>query len=151
MATTRSEALEREKLLTGNIVSDIEMTEKKGDASPASKDGITSKLISNLSSDEKKSCVIYASENVIAAGAVLKFPRISINVRWDAIIAFVDLHPTANWSHSCRYILLKYDASELCSFEAQFPPFQSERQIRWRLLYKAPSVPDAAVAGNVKG
>jgi hypothetical protein len=125
------------------------MTGKKETSPTSNKNNITSKIMSNLNSDEITSCVAYASENSIAAGTVLKFPRISIDVPCNAFIAFVDRDPMANWSHSCRYILLSYDTSEVRSFEAQFPPFQSERQIHWRLVYKAPSVPDAAVASDV--
>ncbi len=132
--------------MTGSYFSDRGMTEKK---EIPNKNNIASKLVSNLGPDEVASCVVYVSENPIAAGSVLKFPRITIDVPWDAFIAFVDRDPTANWSHSCRYILLSHDASKVRSFEAQFPPFQSERQIRWRLAYKAPSVPDTAVRIDV--
>lgn len=125
------------------------MTGKKESSPTSNKNNITSKIRSNLDSNEITSCVAYASENLIAAGSVLRFPRISIAVTWNAFIVFVDRDPMANWSHSCRYILLSYDTPEVRSFEAQFPPFQSERQIHWRLAYKAPSVPDAAVAFGV--
>ena len=51
----------------------------------------------------------------------------------------------ANWSHSSRYIFVNSETAENKSVEAEFPPFNAIRGIKWDLLYKAPSVSNDAV------
>jgi len=51
-------------------------------------------------------------------------------------------------SHGCRYLLIDSETGrEVVSIEAQLPPFTpADEHRQWRVAYKAPSVPDAAVA-----
>ena len=103
-------------------------------------------LKSHLSAGELERGVAYAAEKTVAARATLKFPRLSIRVPWEAYLAFVDRNPMANWGHSCRYLLIRCQSGEVQSFEAQFPPFSQSRDLRWHVVYKAPSVPESMLA-----
>ena len=108
---------------------------------PISFDNIISILRTNLTPQEVSQSIAYIAETPVAEGTRLEFPHISIEIPWSAFIAFVDRDPMANWSHSCRYIIINRESGDIRSFEAQFPPFTSKRQMHWRLVYKAPSVP----------
>jgi hypothetical protein len=112
---------------------------------PISHDDVLPIILGNLTPYEVAHGVVYAADIPIAAGTQLKFPRISIDAPWTAFVAFVDREPSANWSHSSRYVLINRETGEIKSFEAKFPPFGSNQQMHWRALYKAPSVPSAAV------
>jgi hypothetical protein len=91
--------------------------------------------------------VVYLAEDPVEAGASLTFPGVSFEAPWDALLAFVDRQPLANWAHSCRYVLVNPDSGSLRSIEARFPPFGPEASIRWRVVYQARSVPDAVIGG----
>jgi hypothetical protein len=95
---------------------------------------------------EKADGVAYAIEAPVAAGTQLQFPGAVIDVRSEAYVAFVDRQPTANWGHPARYLVISRDSSEVRSIEARLPPFAQTQWGRWRVVYRAPSVPDAAVA-----
>jgi hypothetical protein len=100
-------------------------------------------ILGNLTPPEVSGSVVYVAETPIYADTHLEFPHISITAPWDAFIAFVDRDPMANWSHSCRYLLVNREDGEIRSFEAQLPPFTSDRQIHWREVYRAPSLAGA--------
>src|SRR5262249_13575842 len=104
-----------------------------------------SKLKAQLTAGELRQGVVYIAEGPVAAGTRLTFPRLSIDVPWEAVLAFVDRDPAANWSHSCRYVLVNSQTGAVASFEAQFPPFQSEQKRQWRVVYKAPTVSDGVL------
>jgi hypothetical protein len=98
--------------------------------------------------DERANAVVYAavSEIPFAAGTQLKFPGATIQVDSDSWLAFIDRAPMANWGHPARYLLLDRKSGEPRSVDTRLPPFQPDGELRWRVIYKAPSVPDAAVA-----
>ncbi|MDE3088366.1 MAG: hypothetical protein KGJ80_03125, partial [Chloroflexota bacterium] len=102
-------------------------------------------LLAQLTADEKSRSVVYVAAQLIAGGTQLSFPRTRIDVPWDALLAFIDREPTANWSHACRYLLLNRETGEARSIDAQLPPFRPDQIGYWRVAYKAPSVPDAVV------
>jgi hypothetical protein len=106
---------------------------------------LTEILLSQLTADEKDKGVAYASTETVEAGTQLRFPGVAIDVSGDAFLAFIDRNPMANWGHSSRHVLIDRQTGEVRSFEAQFPPFQQDKG-RWRVAYKAPSVPDAVLA-----
>jgi hypothetical protein len=99
-----------------------------------------------LTPEERDRAVAYAVTEPIPAGTKRDFPRITIEAKSDSLLAFVDREPMANWSHSCRYILLNIESRDIDSFEASLPPFSSNKSLNWRVIYKAPSVPDALLA-----
>lgn len=105
-------------------------------------------ILENLTQYEVSHSVVYSADTPIESGVQLKFPHMSIDIPWAAFVAFVDRDPTANWSHSSRYILINRETGETKSFEAKFPPFGPRQQMRWYALYKAPSVPGTAVVSG---
>ena len=82
----------------------------------------------------------------LASGVSLEFPQRTLRASWDALLAFVDREPLANWGHSSRYILMNRDTGEVESIEARLPPFRRDDPLRWRILYQASGVPDTALA-----
>jgi hypothetical protein len=107
--------------------------------------GSIAAILAQLTTEERNGGVVYVALEPIRAGARLEFPKTRIEVKWDALLAFVDRDPMANWSHSCRYLLLNIKTHEVESFQAALPPF-SNKSVHWRVAYKAPSVPDALLA-----
>lgn len=101
---------------------------------------------SNLSSQERSDGVAYAIEIPIAADTLLQLPGVCIRVSSRSHLAFIDRQPTANWGHSARYILVSLESGIIQSFEARLPPFQARGDFQWKLVYKAESVPDEAIA-----
>ena len=99
-----------------------------------------------LTAEERVNGVAYAAETPLAAASRLEFPGISMEVPREAYLAFIDRQPMANWGHSARYLLVGRDHGESQSFETRFPPFRPNGNMNWLVVYKAPSVPDAAVA-----
>jgi len=115
---------------------------------PISSQGqLSSILKAHLTPDEIARGVAYCADSTFPPATKIDFPGIHIDVPWEAFLVFVDREPTANWSHSCRYILINRENGEMKSFEAQFPPFRPDGNFpHWRVLYKAPTVPDAVLA-----
>ena len=103
-------------------------------------------VIDHLTPLERDGGVVYIFGSIISEGTKLEYPSVSIEVPWSrAALAFVDRDPSANWSHSSRYLLINLETSKIRSYEAKLPPFQPAQSSSWHLLYKAPSVPDAAL------
>jgi hypothetical protein len=99
-----------------------------------------------LTADERAHAVAYAAEQPLAAGTRLEFPGVVINVPEEAYIAFIDRRPIANWGHPARYLVVSRESGEVRSVDARLPPFRQGGELHWRVVYQAPSVPDAAVA-----
>jgi hypothetical protein len=113
-------------------------------SSPAnSSDRLVTIILAQLSPAERAGGVVYLAGSTIPAGTRLNFPRIMLDVPWDAALSFIDREPMANWSHSCRYLLVNLATEETRSFEAQLPPFPPPRDYHWRVIFHAPSVPDS--------
>jgi hypothetical protein len=106
-------------------------------------------IVARLTDAEKNGGVVYVATEPISAGKKLQFPKLSIEAKSTAFLAFVDRDPMANWSHSARYLLFYTGTREIESFEAVLPPFTSSSSLRWRVAYKADSVPDAVLATNL--
>jgi hypothetical protein len=109
-------------------------------------DKLSSILSAQLTPEEREKGVAYTLLSPVASGTTLEFPRCTIRVPWDAMLAFVDRQPLANWGHSCRYILINSQSGVTTSIEARFPPFRRDDERRWRVVYQAPTVPDTALA-----
>jgi hypothetical protein len=102
-------------------------------------DEFVSTLKSKLTADERANSVAYAVEKPIAAGTQLKFPGVSIDVPWEAYLAFIDREPMANWGHAARYVLVNNENAEVRSYETRLPPFGPESELHWCVVYKSPS------------
>jgi hypothetical protein len=100
----------------------------------------------HLTRDELATGVAYAAlpGKPFARGTRLQFPGTVIRVPAESSLAFIDRQPMANWGHPARYLLVGHENGKTWSFETRLPPFQPGGNLRWRLIYKAPSVPDGA-------
>jgi hypothetical protein len=98
-----------------------------------------------LSRDEVDHSVAYVADAPLPTGTHLNFPKTAINLPWKGFLVFVDREPSANWTHSCRYLLVDAERGNVKSVEAQLPPFGREG-LRWHVLYRAPGVPDPLLA-----
>src|SRR5438128_12448318 len=103
-------------------------------------------LLDTLDSRERSSGVAYVAASPIRAGTRLPIPRAEAPAPWDAALGFIDREPTANWAHSCRYVLISRETGVVRSIEARLPPFTSDNRLGWRIAHKADSVPDAVLA-----
>lgn len=106
-------------------------------------------VMAQQSPEEMRSCVVYIASTPISRGTKVSFPRLTFEAPWDAFMAFVDLDPTANWSHPARYLFVDRTTGEVTTLDAQLPPFRNAEDsdpYAWRVLYQAPSVPDAVLA-----
>ncbi len=112
---------------------------------PRSSEELASLVKGHLTASEVAGGAAYAVDGPVAAGTQLAFPKVQIAVPWEAWLVFVDRDPAANWSHSCRYLLVHCETGEARSFEAQLPPFRPGGTLRWRLVFKAPGVPDGVL------
>jgi hypothetical protein len=101
-----------------------------------------------LTEDERAGAVAYAPlrDLPFEAGTALQFPGASVQVNSTSWLAFIDQAPMSNWGHEARYLLIDCESGAASSINTRFPPFNSEGGLRWRVIYKAPSIPDAAVA-----
>jgi len=109
-------------------------------------DKLNSILNAQLTSPERAGGVVYALIDPVPSRTKLQFPHVTIEVPWEALLAFVDRDPSANWGHSCRYLLVNRATGEVRSTEARFPPFRREDLRRWRVVFQALGVPDSALA-----
>lgn len=104
-------------------------------------------LVEQLDEAELAGGVAYYALEHVAAGAPLGAPGLDATAPFEALLGFIDREPLANWGHACRYLLVDRETGkEVASIEAQLPPFGPAATRQWRVAYKAPSVPDAAVA-----
>src|SRR5215831_9986550 len=105
------------------------------------------KALATLSATEKATSVVYLDSQEIKAGESVPSAREPIVAPWDALMAFVDLQPTANWGHTCRYLLINVQTGEARSFDASFPPFLKSGPLKTlRVVWKGERVPDWALA-----
>ena len=82
-----------------------------------------------------------AADRIAVGDVVIEMP-------WDGYIAFADLEPQANWGHACAYLAVRADGDDAVDFPAQMPPFLKADGPRFRLLWRGPSAPEWAVAGE---
>lgn len=106
-------------------------------------------LRSQFTTAERDHGVAYISTETARTGSALRFPGVSIDVAGDALLAFIDSDPMANWGHASRYVTIDRQSGEVRSFNSQFPPF-SQGADGWWVFHKAPSVPDALLAVRPK-
>jgi hypothetical protein len=114
-----------------------------------SEDQLLERLQADLDPRERSAGVVYYAPQPLAEGAPLEAPGVEVTAPFDALVGFVDREPAANWSHSSRYVFVNRETGEVVSIESQLPPFGPAAQLRWRVAYKAPSVPDSAVASTI--
>jgi hypothetical protein len=99
-------------------------------------------LLGALDEHEREAGVAYLAVEPVSGGDMVALPRLQLTAPWDALLAFVDREPMANWSHSCRYLLIARQTGEVISEEAQLPPFGPGARGHWRVAHKAAPIPD---------
>jgi hypothetical protein len=109
-------------------------------------DRIVAIVLASLSSEESKVSVVYLDVQEFPAGTVIEIDGTEVRVPWLSRIAFVDLQPTANWGHACRYLFLNPETGDLQQMLARFPPFLRGVPQTLRVIWKGDDVPDWAVA-----
>ena len=109
---------------------------------PLSDNQLDSIVNAQLTTAERAGAIVYALLDSLPSGTKLQFPHLDLDMPWDALLAFVDREPRANWGHSCRYLLINRDTGEVRSKEARFPPFRPDSLRSWRVVYQAPGTPD---------
>jgi hypothetical protein len=80
------------------------------------------------------------------AGERVTIGDVTIELPWDAHVAFVDLEPRVNWGHDCAYLAVRLDGPEVIQAAAQMPPFLKAGATGFRLLHRGPFAPSWAVA-----
>jgi hypothetical protein len=103
-------------------------------------------LIAQLTEEERRGVVVYAAERRLLAGTQIQFPGTRIEVSINSYLGFIDREPGANWGHPARYVIVSQEDGEIHSLETRLPPFRSEENLRWRVVFQSPSVPDPLVA-----
>lgn len=69
---------------------------------------------------------LFLQRGVLKRGAVVSSHRRRIPIRRESVMVFVDDHPTANWSHACRYQFYDPKTAELhTEVQAEFPPYMA--------------------------
>jgi hypothetical protein len=113
-----------------------------------SRDELVETLLAQLDERERARGVVYYADELVSAESTIGAPRLDATAPWAAHVGFVDREPTANWTHSCRYLLVNPESKEVLSIEAQLPPFGPGDSRHWHVAYKAPTVPDAVVVST---
>jgi hypothetical protein len=111
-----------------------------------SDDKVKERVLGELTQAERDHSAVYLCTRRIPKGTSIDLPRLTLQCPWDALLAFVDREPRANWGHSCRYVLIASDTGIIVSQEGRFPPFQNSDLPTWLVIYQAPDVPDSALA-----
>jgi hypothetical protein len=102
-------------------------------------------LLGELTPEEREGSVAYLAETPMPGGTTVQVPGATIDIPFDAALAFIDRQPLANWGHACRYVLFDWETGSIRSMDAQFHPFRPGDATKWRVVFKAPSVPATAV------
>lgn len=113
-----------------------------------SREDVAARVLASLGPAERPASAVYLGRRELAAGSTITIDRAEVQVPWDALLAFVDLQPTANWGHPCRYLLVARDSGEIRAIAAAFPPFRSGTKSAFELLWRGEAVPDWAIAGH---
>lgn len=99
-----------------------------------SQDQLLATLEAQLTQDERARADVYVKSGIVGAGTMFQVPRLTISVPSNALIAFIDRQPAANWGHECRYVLVMQDTGDVQSFEGRFPPWGDGGKSEWKKL-----------------
>jgi hypothetical protein len=102
--------------------------------------------VAALPEQERSRAVVYVDDRLLEPGEVLEVDDERVPIEAPTVLAFADLEPGVNWGHRCRYLLVDRDSGNVRAIEAQFPPFLRGMPGGLRVVYRAPGVPDWAVA-----
>ena len=102
--------------------------------------------LASLSEEEASRAVVYVNDRPLEPGDELEVDGGRVSIDAPTVVAFADLEPGVNWGHRSRYLLVDSGTGEVRPVDAQFPPFLRGMPAGWRVAYRAPGVPDWAVA-----
>lgn len=111
----------------------------------AHNEGVRSAVIRALSAEERRGAVVYARTQLLLAGEALAVPHQVARAPWPSWLFFIDREPSANWGHSCRYVLVGIDLQDVHSIEARFPPAEPMLASAWTVTYRASDVPNRSL------
>lgn len=107
---------------------------------------IKAEALAELTPEERKRSAVYLDEAIVNDGSRIEIDRKPVQVRFDALVVFVDREPQSNWGHSCRYLLIDRETGAKQSMEASYPPFLRGASQTLRLIWKGEDVPDWTLA-----
>lgn len=107
---------------------------------------ISNLVIDTLSPSELESSVVYLDKRVLPPDSTLEIDRKPVHFPSQAVVAFVDLNPTANWAHACRYLFVDPETGDVKSVNAHLPPFLREAPETLKVIWKGENVPTWTVA-----
>jgi len=110
---------------------------------------IVAALMGALSKSEHDGGVLYIAEPRFDSASTVDLGGSSLSVSANSQLAFVDREPLANWGHACRYLVLKLEDLTVASYESRFPPPRT-LGLRWRVVYKAQTVPDTVPSSFIR-
>lgn len=99
-----------------------------------------------LAPAERDTAVLYLLQEVQPEDRALVLDGKVVRRPYDLVVFFVDLEPTANWGHPCRYVVMDTAGGRRESIDARSPPFLRSVPPSLRLIWKGAAVPDWAVA-----
>ncbi len=100
--------------------------------------------LASLTAAERARAIVYLDDQPLPAGAPVRLGDIEVEIPWPALAFFVDLEPTANWGHTCCYLLVHRDTGEVRRVSAQFPPFLKGTSPTLHLVWRGPAAPSWA-------
>jgi hypothetical protein len=109
---------------------------------------ISNLVLNTLSPSERESSVVYLDRQVLPPNSTLEIDRKPVNIPSRAVIAFVDLNPTANWAHECRYLFVDPETGAVKSLDAHLPPFLRGTPETLKVIWKGEDVPGWTVASS---
>jgi hypothetical protein len=115
---------------------------------PLSWNQISRLVIDTLSPSERDSSVVYLDKRILPPDSTFEIDRKPIHIPSQAVVAFVDLDPTANWAHACRYLVVDPETGNVNSVNAKLPPFLREAPKTLRMIWKGESVPNWTVVST---
>jgi hypothetical protein len=110
------------------------------------RDELERAVVASLSDEERSRAVVYVDDRVLEPDEELKIDGRRVRVEAPTVVAFADLEPGANWGHRARYMLVDRNTGEVRALDAQFPPFLRGTPPGLKVVYRAPGVPEWAVA-----
>ena len=108
-------------------------------------DALIAILLGALDDHEREAAVVYRATEPLEAGEKANVPGLDVAAARRSLLAFVDREPSANWSHSSRYLMVDLETGALTSVEARLPPFGPASERHWALVHKGQSVPEGVV------
>ena len=102
-------------------------------------------MIASLSSKEREESIAYIEQRAIPAGEALPWAGITQKFDEPVVIAFIDLEPALNWTHSARYLVLGAGGGIRRKKNVDRPPFLTGVSPHLRLIHRGSRAPGWAV------